>query len=1065
MEGGTQPPNTTTSRRLTPTTNPHLVYERRPYHELIILLGVLGTPLASFRGSSFTQNTLIRQECGCMKLSFLPQARELSRKNLNCVVATLSAYRLDNDCHPRPQHVEFLTQLHFTAPSHEDVNQLQMSESLSSALKEMFGMPSISTNTCINPPLHGHPDALMKIPDCFATRHKTVTEVFHIGGSFYFGDFHVYGRQAVVCGYLGMLPSPANRTSPQESLELVRCSRHPSGKETGSAKRQILSVFDTDLYVSNPSHLLRGKWEFSEGPFFANGKKGNFLGKRGTFLEKNGEKDDGQVTSQLGGHCSSAPIPDRIVGAPRSKQLFKVSHQITITDLGVTFHAIIDLKNSYKSLITIRPVFPGPPYFIIHEASELVGLLSLTRRLRRLPGFCATRSTSPERAGCKVNIFLDFDSIFPISTYHHNSVRRVKFLCFQALSIPILMLVWEEEKKLPLPEQIEDKNGQIQSSKEGGELFCPDRDSSPKGILSGAPRSTAPAQSFRCCSILTSITLIGSEDHDVKSSPNLSPPTAQPYLPSCTSNHDLRKFTCHCGDDCMWNSGNPSDRQAALSAACNTARGSVCLRVMQLVTHAENNVECHGQAMRVITLDFGNGVQHARVKYGRRRCHWSADFLGDLPFPPPPHSGVDPYSPPFTLIGSQDLDVKNQTNLFAHSRTAIRELLNVHLYIEEVILSCVLRLFPDILSGSQFPTTTTTTIARTQLWYPRSEITTRHEFTNVDQLFGEMIIGYWGDGKRLVFVNVTPLRAFSPPACPAVLHGHCETASGTKPMRVIEVSMERHRNGRAGEAGDPQENLPTNGIVRHDSHMRKSGESAGGERRGVHSAQPVASTLLSRVPVPSVNNPPYSKLCNGLSRKQLIIKCDRKHYFMYAGVLSSKLRTQERWIPDETRHGSLWLVGLVGGLVDFDIGSSGRTPMMFQGPDRKGIRMASLGMQAIQFESVTVSPKGCWSHGHRLLLSTLQQLAGPNRLNALKTYERESNISRLASDEGCDVARLRKQYLQRSVHRAIYSQSQTMTMIEMSMEQKRNEREGETGDPRENPPTKDTIRHDSHMRK
>ncbi|KAJ8869199.1 hypothetical protein PR048_030771 [Dryococelus australis] len=32
-------------------------------------------------------------------------------------------------------------------------------------------MPSISTNTCINPPLHGHPDALMnpwKIPDCFA---------------------------------------------------------------------------------------------------------------------------------------------------------------------------------------------------------------------------------------------------------------------------------------------------------------------------------------------------------------------------------------------------------------------------------------------------------------------------------------------------------------------------------------------------------------------------------------------------------------------------------------------------------------------------------------------------------------------------------------------------------------------------------------------------------------------------------------------------------------------------------------------------------------------------------
>ncbi|KAJ8897565.1 hypothetical protein PR048_002914 [Dryococelus australis] len=46
---------------------------------------------------------------------------------------------------------------------------------LSSALKEMFKMPSISSNACINPPLHGHPDALMnpwKIPDSFATHHN-----------------------------------------------------------------------------------------------------------------------------------------------------------------------------------------------------------------------------------------------------------------------------------------------------------------------------------------------------------------------------------------------------------------------------------------------------------------------------------------------------------------------------------------------------------------------------------------------------------------------------------------------------------------------------------------------------------------------------------------------------------------------------------------------------------------------------------------------------------------------------------------------------------------------------
>ncbi|KAJ8891076.1 hypothetical protein PR048_010585 [Dryococelus australis] len=42
-------------------------------------------------------------------------------------------------------------------------------------------------------------------------------------------------------------------------------------------------------------------------------------------------------------------------------------------------------------------------------------------------------------------------------------------------------------------------------------------------------------------------------------------------------------------------------------------------------------------------------------------------------------------------------------------------------------------------------------------------------------------------------------------------------------MSVIKVSMEQRRNEGAGEMGDPRENPPTNGIVRHDSHMKKSG--------------------------------------------------------------------------------------------------------------------------------------------------------------------------------------------------------------------------------------------------
>ncbi|KAJ8897705.1 hypothetical protein PR048_003055 [Dryococelus australis] len=53
------------------------------------------------------------------------------------------------------------------------------------------------------------------------------------------------------------------------------------------------------------------------------------------------------------------------------------------------------------------------------------------------------------------------------------------------------------------------------------------------------------------------------------------------------------------------------------------------------------------------------------------RCRWYAGFLGDIPFPPPLHSGgTAPFSPHLTFIGSQDPVVKSCPNL---SRKAIRK--------------------------------------------------------------------------------------------------------------------------------------------------------------------------------------------------------------------------------------------------------------------------------------------------------------------------------------------------------------------------------------------------------
>ncbi|KAJ8870534.1 hypothetical protein PR048_029557 [Dryococelus australis] len=65
----------------------------------------------------------------------------------------------------------------------------------------------------------------------------------------------------------------------------------------------------------------------------------------------------------------------------------------------------------------------------------------------------------------------------------------------------------------------------------------------------------------------------------------------------------------------------------------------------------------------------GSLLIYARVnRVGR--CRWSAGFLGDLPFPSHFHSVAAPNSPHFTLIGSQDLDIKSRLNLYTFNSIA-----------------------------------------------------------------------------------------------------------------------------------------------------------------------------------------------------------------------------------------------------------------------------------------------------------------------------------------------------------------------------------------------------------
>ncbi|KAJ8874141.1 hypothetical protein PR048_024983 [Dryococelus australis] len=83
-------------------------------------------------------------------------------------------------------------------------------------------------------------------------------------------------------------------------------------------------------------------------------------------------------------------------------------------------------------------------------------------------------------------------------------------------------------------------------------------------------------------------------------------------------------------------------------------------------------------------------------------------------------------------------------------------------------------------------------------------------------------------------------------------------------MRVIEVNMER-RNERAGETGDPRENPRNNDIVRHDSHLPKSGDPTGdwarfglvgGERANRSATQPQELAKSAYHLEPSYENRP-----------------------------------------------------------------------------------------------------------------------------------------------------------------------------------------------------------------
>ncbi|KAJ8892443.1 hypothetical protein PR048_005023 [Dryococelus australis] len=80
----------------------------------------------------------------------------------------------------------------------------------------------------------------------------------------------------------------------------------------------------------------------------------------------------------------------------------------------------------------------------------------------------------------------------------------------------------------------------------------------------------------------------------------------------------------------------------------------------------EGNIMACNNLLSNSTSDFHFSLNprlgHSRILASGNcdgRCNWSADFLGDIPFPLFSHYSAAPFSPPFTIIGSQDLVQRN----------------------------------------------------------------------------------------------------------------------------------------------------------------------------------------------------------------------------------------------------------------------------------------------------------------------------------------------------------------------------------------------------------------------
>ncbi|KAJ8887519.1 hypothetical protein PR048_013735 [Dryococelus australis] len=284
-----------------------------------------------------------------------------------------------------------------------------------------------------------------------------------------------------------------------------------------------------------------------------------------------------------------------------------------------------------------------------------------------------------------------------------------------------------------------------------------------------------------------------------------------------------------------------------------------------------------------------------------------------------------------------------------------------------------------------------------------------------------------------------------------------------EPMRVIEVNMEQRRNEGEGETGDPRGNPPTNGIVRHDFHLRKSGDpgKVGGRiQEAEHPPSPVrhtSSRLVSRCE--SVSRCPGSTLAESQQGsatprrgpKGPTPMREASHIPLHA-PLAAGYTTTRRIRPSVNHVTNSQAEVAINSIRPYEL----TTDVLRLVVNRSAARRTNL-LDALA--SVTVARCKYWLCSHVARQISQSSLHPKIVSQCPRKYEiDQSNGVQLSpsivtADNQCAVAF------------GIFDHMTVESKVQVNMEQRLNERAGETGDPRENPPTSGIIRSDSHMRK